>query len=276
MSKSRIGWITYLGEDPRAALERAKSLGFDNVQTGWPGLEWANAKKMDELKTIVDESGVDITVLFVCFPEEDYSSIAAIHGTGGFLPPEYREIRYEMAMKAADMAKHVGIPGIAAHLGFIPDDKNHPDYQFLLKVVKDVAAKCKELGLTFSFETGQEKATVLKGFIDDIGHDNAGVNFDPANMILYGSGEPLEAIDLLGPHVLGVHAKDAKWAAPEVRGKEWGTETTLGEGDVDFPKLLEKIKSFGYTGPITIEREFAGDRQAEEVQKARTLLESLL
>ena len=276
MSKNRIGWITYFENDPQAALDRAKELGFDNIQAGRPTTEWESPEKRAELGKMVKESGVDVTALFVAFKTEDYSSIEAIHNTGGFLPPAEREERRQLAFSAVEIAVAIGCPGIAAHLGFIPDDPQHEDYIYLKKVVGEVADRCQDAGLNFSFETGQEKAATLKRFITDLGHENIGVNFDPANMILYGSGEPLEAIDILGPHLLGVHAKDGTWAAPDVRGKEWGAETALGEGDVDFPKLIEKIKGFGFTGPITIEREVSGDQQVTDIEKARKLLESLL
>jgi sugar phosphate isomerase/epimerase len=127
--------------------------------------------------------------------------------------------------------------------------------------------------MTLAFETGQEKATTLVQFIHDVGLENIRVNFDPANMILYGSGDPLEALDVVGEYVGGVHGKDAKWAEPGKRGKEWGTEVPLGEGDAHWPELIAKLKALGYAGPITIEREISGDQQVEDIKRARAFLE---
>lgn len=276
MSKLRLGWITYFEDNPQKALDKAKELGFDNIQAGRPTSEWESGAKLDELKKMIADSGIEITVMFVGFKTEDYSTIARIHETGGFMCKAEQEERKASALRTVELAAALGIPGIAAHLGFIPDDPTCADYQTLVKIVTEIADRCKTYGMTFSFETGQEKATTLKGFINRVGRDNIGVNFDPANMILYGSGEPLEAIEILGPHVLGVHGKDAKWAAPEVRGKEWGVETPLGEGDVDFPKLIERLKAFGYKGFITIEREISGDQQVQDLLKGKRYLESLL
>ena len=272
----RIGWISYMGEDPKGCLDRAKRLGFDNIQAGCPTLDWDTEAKRPELKQMIADSGIDITAMFIGFKTEDYSSIARIHATGGFLMQEERKERREFAARIVDLAAYLELPGVAAHLGFIPDDEGDPDYAYLAGVVGEIANRCDNNGLKFSFETGQEKATTLKHFIDDVPAENIGVNFDPANMILYGSGEPMEAIEILGPYVLGVHAKDGKWAAPDVRGVEWGTETALGEGDVDFPKLIERLKFYGYKGAITIEREIEGDQQETDLVTAREMLEKLL
>ncbi len=271
---SKVGLMVYFGDDPKQILDHVKSLGFDNVQAGAPSARFFEDPCRKDLYQLIDNSRVEVTTMFVAFPEEDYTSIAHIHDTGGFVPKAYREKRTVYAKEVAELSAYLDIPQIAAHIGFIPEDRNDPDYIDLMERVGEIAEVCKTNGLTFAFETGQEKAATLVQFIKDLGRDNIRVNFDPANMILYGSGEPLEALDLLGPYIGGVHGKDAVWAPPDKRGTEWGTEVPLGEGDAQWDKIVIKLKEIGYSGPITIEREISGDQQIEDIKKAKAYLEA--
>ncbi len=271
---SKIGLMVYFADDPKKVLDHVKGLGFENIQAGAPSERYFGDPGKRELYQIIEDSQVEVTTMFVSFPEEDYSSIQRIHETGGFISKEFREKRTLYAKQVAELAADLDIPQIAAHIGFIPEDSGDPDYQDLARRIGEIADVCKENGLTFAFETGQEKASTLVGFIKDLGRDNIRVNFDPANMILYGSGDPLEALDLVGPYIGGVHGKDAKWAEPDKVGKEWGTEVPLAEGDAQWEKIIVKLKEIGYTGPITIEREISGDQQIEDVKKAKAFLEA--
>jgi sugar phosphate isomerase/epimerase len=142
-------------------------------------------------------------------------------------------------------------------------------------VTRDVLDHCKANGQNLHLETGQESADGLLHFIADVGRDNLFVNFDPANMILYGSGEPIEALEMVGPWVRSVHCKDGKWAKKP--GQEWGVETPLGEGDVGMERYLRTLDKIGYVGPLTIEREIPQEpqRQKAEIGRALNLLREL-
>jgi len=274
MSTGRIGVIVYLGDDPQKILDHAKNLGFDNIQAGLPNERFFEGAGREELKGILDRSGLEITTQFIGFEGEDYSTIQKIHETGGFVPKKMREKRTALARRVVDLAAYLGIPQIAAHIGFIPQDRHDPDYADLTMRIREIGQLCKKHGMTLAFETGQEKAPTLVQFIHDVGLENIRVNFDPANMILYGSGDPLEALDLVGPYVGGVHGKDAVWAEPDKRGKEWGVEVPLGDADAHWPELIPKLKTLGYAGPITIEREISGDQQVADIKRARAFLET--
>ena len=116
---------------------------------------------------------------------------------------------------------------------------------------------------------------MLLRFIQNVERDNLFINFDPANMIMYGVGEPIAALETLAPHVRSVHCKDAKWAAQP--GQQWGREVPLGQGDVDMEAFLRTLKKIGYDGPLTIERELSQDpaRQRTEVAQAISVLNGL-
>jgi sugar phosphate isomerase/epimerase len=157
----------------------------------------------------------------------------------------------------------------------VPHVRNDPLYREVLVVTRDICDHCRRQRQALHLETGQESADSLVQFIGDVERDNLFVNFDPANMILYGSGEPIEALEKVGPWVRSVHCKDGKWA--ENPGREWGAEVPLGEGDVGMERYLRTLDKTGYRGPLTIEREIPQDpaRQKAEIGRALALLAEL-
>jgi sugar phosphate isomerase/epimerase len=175
----------------------------------------------------------------------------------------------------ADFARLLDVDVVALHLGFVPHERSGPLYRDVLAVTRDLCDHCANLRQALHLETGQETADALVDIIRDVQRDNLFENFDPANMILYGSGEPIEALEKVGRYVRSVHCKDACWAARP--GEEWGTEVPLGEGQVGMERYLRTLDSIGYTGPLTIEREIPQEpeRQKTEVGKALALLAEL-
>ena len=175
----------------------------------------------------------------------------------------------------ADFARLLGVDAVGLHLGFVPHEAADPVYGQAVAVVRDLCSHCNGLGQRVHLETGQESADTLLRFLSDTGCGNLFVNFDPANMILYGSGDPIEALQKVGRHVRSVHCKDGRWAARP--GEEWGAETPLGQGDVGMEQFLRTLKQIGYDGPLTIEREIPQDpaRQKEEIGAGMRLLEEL-
>jgi sugar phosphate isomerase/epimerase len=188
------------------------------------------------------------------------------------VPKALREERVRMTREISDHARDLGLDTISAHIGFVPDDHLDPEYRALVTVMQQICDYCAGNRQRFALETGQESAPALLHFIQDVGRDNLGVNFDPANMLLYGSGEPIEALGLLGRCVIGAHAKDGTWPK---RPGELGEEKPLGEGQVGVDRYVAKLKEIGYTGAITIEREISGPQQIEDIRRAIRLLESL-
>ncbi|MCA9098603.1 MAG: sugar phosphate isomerase/epimerase, partial [Planctomycetaceae bacterium] len=176
----------------------------------------------------------------------------------------------------SDFAKLLGCGVVGMHIGFVPD-KNSDSYKSLLAITRDVLDHVAANGQRMHLETGQESADHLLEFIADVDRPNLRINFDPANMILYGTGNPIEALKKVGHLVRSVHCKDAKWAAADQRGKSWGSEVPLGEGDVGMETYLRTLLDLGYTGPLTIEREIPHDRERQkaDIGQAVTLLTGL-
>jgi len=258
--------------DPIAAIRKVKSLGLDNCQMLVPGPEWRTPEQVARILEEMRSAGVTVTCVFCGFPGESYADIPTIRDTVGLVPEATRAERVEMALDHAAFAKAIGAPVLAAHIGFVPDDRADPAYSAVVDAVRHICDRCAQLGLKFALETGQERAPVLLAFLKDVDRPNLGVNFDPANMMLYGSGDPIEALDLVGPYVIGAHCKDGDY--PTQPGT-LGTEYPLGQGKVGFPRFIGKLKELGYRGPLTIEREIEGEQQTRDIVAAIAMLEQI-
>jgi sugar phosphate isomerase/epimerase len=195
--------------------------------------------------------------------------------TVGFIPRETRAGRERRTYEACDFAAEVGAAGIATHIGFVPEDASDEDYIAVRAMVRRICDYAAKRNQTFALETGQEPAPVLLDFIRDVDRENLGINFDPANMILYGTGDPVEALGILGKHVLSVHCKDGDWP-PKDQPNALGKEKPLGAGAVGIERFLAKLRQVGYKGPLTIEREGVDPSQwVTDVTAAIRLLENL-
>jgi len=103
------------------------------------------------------------------------------------------------------------------------------------------ADSCGPAGQNFRCETGQETPVTLVRAIRDAGLDNVGVNFDAANLILYGKANPVDAVDILAPYIQGVHAKDGLYPTGPER---LCAEVPIGQGKVDFDHAFEFCEGF--------------------------------
>ena len=177
-------------------------------------------------------AGITVTCVFGGFDGESYADIPTTARTVGLVPEETRAARVQEMKEISDFAKILGCSVVGLHVGFVPADRNSASYKSLIEVTRDLLDHVAANGQNLHLETGQESADHLLEFIHDVQRSNLFINFDPANMILYGTGNPIEALKKVGHLVRSIHCKDAKWAAPELRGKEWGCEVALGEGDV--------------------------------------------
>jgi L-ribulose-5-phosphate 3-epimerase len=258
-------------EDPFESAVKLKGIGINNTQIGPLPPEFYTDENAEKLKAHLANLGITPTTLFVGFPGESYASMAAVKETVGFLLADKVEERKAIFKRATEFAAKLGAIRVAAHIGFVPSDNTDPAYIKLVDDMRELADHCAGLNMGLSLETGQETAEELLHFIGAIDRPNLGINFDPANMILYGKDKPIEALGTLRDYVVSVHCKDGVW--PEQEG-ELGSETPLGEGQVDIPAFVAKLKEIGYAGPLTIERE-AGDDRIGDIMRGRKLLERL-
>jgi sugar phosphate isomerase/epimerase len=256
-------------------LDVAHDLGVPTIQLHTPSAASRTPQRAKEFLAKVTDLGIKITVVFGGFEGESYADIPTVKRTVGLVPPETRAARLKEMKEIADFARLLGVDAVGLHIGFVPHDSADPVYGQVLAVARELCNHCKSQNQQVNLETGQEPAATLLKFLGDTGCDNLFVNFDPANMILYGCGEPIDALKKVRSYVRSVHCKDAKWAARP--GEEWGAEVPLGQGDVGMEAFLRTLKEIGYEGPLTIEREIPQDpvRQKQEIGGGLRLLEEI-
>lgn len=275
MEKWPLGVFASIDAGLGVKLEVAHELGVPTIQLHAPEKSTRTPERARHFLDRLRELNLRITAVFGGFVGESYADIPTVTRTVGLVPPATRAERTREMKEIADFARLLGVDVVALHLGFVPHDAADSLYREVLAVTRDICDHCRSQQQTLHLETGQEPADTLLKFIGDVERDNLYINFDPANMILYGSGEPIEALEKVGRYVRSVHCKDAKWAAHP--GEEWGSEVALGDGDVGMERYLRTLDKLGYHGPLTIEREIPQDpaRQKTEIGKALSLLSEL-
>jgi sugar phosphate isomerase/epimerase len=272
MSKLKLGVIAALPHGPEEELKKAHALGLPTCQAVCWNRDLFTEEMAKRLIAASEKYGVEVTTVWTGYPGPAVWNFIEGPTTIGLVPPEYQAERVAALKQGADFAKRVGVPSITTHVGFIPESPNNPLYVGVVEALGEVVTHCKALGLTFCFETGQETPTTLLRVIEDLGGENLGINLDPANLLMYGKANPVDALDVFGQYVVGVHAKDGEYPTD---GRNLGVEKPLGEGRVNFPVLIPKLKSLGYNGALTIEREISGPKQIEDIKHAIAVLSEL-
>jgi L-ribulose-5-phosphate 3-epimerase len=226
-------------------------LKVDVVQIACGDPHHADWVEGDRLPEAARAAGFRMTGAMLGFPGEDYTTPQTIQKTGGFGNPATRVERLERFKWALDRTKALGLNDLMLHAGFLPEPGD-PDRKPFLDTLAKVSALAQDAGITVAFETGQETADLLRLTLNDLKCSNLKVNFDPANMLLYDKGDPIRAVEILGPDIRSVHVKDAN--RPKVPGA-WGEEVPLGKGQANIRGFIKTLKKVGYTGPLCIERE---------------------
>jgi len=273
MSKWTTGIFTSIDEEGLGAgLDAVKELGVKTVHLHAPS---AANRTPDRIRAVRDEfagAGIEITVVFVGFPEDDYTTPETVKSSVGLVPVQMRGERLKETLEIADYACEMGVDAIGMHLGFVPQDPHASAFHEIVEATRIVCDHCAKDNQFFHLETGQETADELAQFIRAVDRPNLAVNFDPANMILYGAGDPLEALEIVGKYVRSVHCKDASYERKP--GQHWAEDAPLGSGDVNMGAFLRALHKLGYEGALTIEREYSPD-QAGDIESALALLETM-
>ena len=259
---------------PEATIRRVHDLGFTNCFLSLDGYIGKFSPAIaTEMKNLLDKYEVTATTVEVVGPPPLVWNFLRGPSTIGLVPPATRAARIDALRQVSDFAKLVGIPQVQTHCGFIPEDPADPLYPGAVEAIRTVAQHCQANGQHFLMETGQETPTTMSRMIRDVNMPNLGVGLDTANLILYGKANPVDAVDILGPHVRSIHAKDGRWPTDP---SQLGEEVLIGKGLVDFRTVFTKLHRIGYTGAVTIERETSGPQQIEDVRQEKLYLEKIL
>ena len=259
---------------PEATIRRVHDLGFSNCFLSLDGyIGKFTPSVATEIKNLLDKYQVVATTVEVVGPAPLEWNFLQGPTTIGLVPPATRAARIDALRQASDFARQVGISQVQTHCGFIPENPTDSLYQGAVEAIRAVAQHCQDNGQNFLMETGQETPTTMARAIRDVNLPNLGVGLDTANLILYGKANPVDAVDILGPHVRSIHAKDGRWPTDP---DKLGEEVLIGKGLVDFRAVFGKLHRLGYTGAVTIERETSGPQQVEDVRQEKQYLEKVL
>ncbi len=255
-------------DSPAQLIERVSACDLTAIQLHLDPLRSGDWSEQD-LVARLNSTGIRIASGMMTTQGEDYSTLETIRETGGLRPDATWQTNLEAAEQNAELARRLGISLVTLHAGFIPHDRDDPDYTSIVERIRTVSDVFAAHDIRLGLETGQETAASLLDALAAIDRDSVGVNFDPANMILYAMGDPVEALDRLAPHVMQIHVKDA--IATDTPGR-WGTEVPAGTGQVDWPAFFAVVRDHLPDIPLVIERE-AGDRRVEDIRAAASLIE---
>ncbi len=238
--------------DCLCAIEIAShELHVSVMQLGFFSRESLVQSNADQICRLSKSANLHIPSVFIGFENEDYSSIESITASGGLLPDEFYNQRLAMMRDAVDIAVDTHVPTIAIHVGTIPNDTSSPNFMKLVDRCSEVAQILADKGLQLLLETGRESIDTLQQFIQAVGRDHVAVNYDPGNLMIYGVDDPVKAVSKLKGCIEMVHLKDAKMS--ENPGVDYGQATAMGTGDVQIPRVISKLRTIGYTGPLLIE-----------------------
>jgi sugar phosphate isomerase/epimerase len=269
-----VGLMIQPASGAETAISRVKDLGLSNCFLSLDAyIGHFTPLLAQELNGLLQKYGIVATSAEVVGPGRLVWDFLDGPSTIGLVPRETRAARIDALKQTSDFAKMLGIPRVQTHCGFIPENPRDSLYDEAVLAIREVAQYCATNGQDFLMETGQETPTTLARTLRDVNQPNLGIGFDTANLILYGKANPVDAADIIGPHVKSVHAKDGKFPTDPM---QLGEEVLIGTGRVDFVQVLTKLHNFGYTGAITIERETSGPQQIEDVKNEKIYLERII
>jgi sugar phosphate isomerase/epimerase len=259
---------------PEERIRRVHEMGFSNCFLSLDGyLGHFTPDAAAQIRDLLEKYELVATTVEVVGPKPLVWNFLQGPSTIGLIPPKTRTARMDALFQVSDFARLLGIPQVQTHCGFIPEDPADPLYPGAVEAIRGVARHCQDNEQYFLMETGQETPTTMSRMLRDADMPNLAVGLDTANLILYGKANPVDAVDILGPHIRSVHAKDGRWPT---NPSELGQEVLIGKGLVDFRQVFAKLHRLGYTGAVTIERETSGPQQIEDVRQEKLYLEKIL
>jgi L-ribulose-5-phosphate 3-epimerase len=269
-----LGLLVTPSGNPEEVIRRVHDLGFNNCFLQLDKYVGSfTAELASQMKDLLHKYEVIVTTVEVVGPPPLEWNFLRGPSTIGLVPPATRAARIDALRQASDFAKLLGVSQVQTHCGFMPEDPADALYPGTVEAIRTVSQHCHENGQYFLMETGQETPTTMSRMIRDVGLPNLAVGLDTANLILYGKANPVDAVDILGPHVRSIHAKDGKWPTDP---SQLGEEVLIGKGLVDFRAVFTKLHRIGYQGAVTIERETSGPQQIEDVRQEKQYLENIL
>ena len=256
--------------NPQELVAAVKATGLNRVQLDLDPLR-ESPESWGSTQALLAEAGIEVVSGMFRTVGEDYTTMETIRVTGGVAPDDTWEQNKANIAATVPIAKQLGIRLVTFHAGFLPHDESDPAFIALAQRLRDVADMFAAHGIGVGLETGQETAPALRDLLKVLERPTLSVNFDPANMVLYDKGDPIDALRTLGPWIGQVHIKDG--IRTKVPG-QWGEEVVVGTGDVDWRAFFAALDEVGFHGDLCIERE-AGTTRVDDIAAARLLVEGI-
>ena len=280
----KVGYLQNMmpGQDLDAITKKTADMGFDTIQLGFHDHACVYDPDLPgQVNAVMKKYGITISEVRARWTGPIFWDLKDGPATLGLVPPEYRAQRVEDILDWGAFAQKIGVKVISTHLGFIPSNPWHPDYMGTVDALGYICRKLKKSGMEFFIETGQEHPVCLMRLYEDIGGDidNLFINYDPGNLFVYGNANGMDAIDMFAPYIKEVHAKDGLYPTS---GYKLGLQCKMGEGLVDFPLFIRKLKDFGFTGVLCIENErereglITAEQRYAEIVESKEYLEGLV
>lgn len=271
---NKIGVLLTVSADTDFDKEFAKvrDLGLRSCQLSVWDMNVYTDENAATINRCVKEYGIEVSTLWAGWTGPCEWNFTGGPATIGLVPAAYRSHRIIELDKGSEFAAKIGVTTMATHVGFLPINPADPDFTDTVAAIRWLARRMQDRGQYFLFETGQETPVTMLRAIQAVGTDNLGINFDTANLILYGMANTADALDVFGKYVMNTHIKDGLYP---IDGLELGREVQVGEGRANLPAVLKKLKELDYKGHFTIEREISGDQQVKDIMATKTYLETL-
>ncbi len=259
--------------DLETEIQKAVDMGLDCCQLSiWNASLFTDEEFAAYVKRCFDRDDFYISALWAGWTRPCEWNFTAGPATIGLVPAAYRFQRLQELMMASDFAEKIGVQDVITHVGFIPENPDDPDFSGVVSALRHLCKYMQKKGQYFLFETGQETPVTMLRTIEAIGTDNLGINFDTANLILYGKANSVDALDVFGKYVRNTHIKDGFYPTD---GMELGRMVPIGQGKANIPAVIHRLEELNYEGPFVIESEITGDR-VEDIKNAKALLESIM
>lgn len=252
-----------------AEFEKLKALDFNCCQLCCWDNKMYTQEKADAVLAAVEQYGIEVTALWAGWSGPKEWNFTYGPSTLGLVPAAYRGQRLKELHEASAFAAKLGVTDVITHVGFLPENPRDPDFADTVGALRNLAKAMDAKGQYFLFETGQETPVTMLRTIEAIGTKNLGINFDTANLILYGKANSADAISMFGQYVRNTHIKDGFYPTT---GSALGKQVQLGQGVADMPLIMKRLLDIGYDGPWIIEREISGPQQAADIIEARDML----
>jgi L-ribulose-5-phosphate 3-epimerase len=263
-----LGIITD-GNDPDKGFKKVQDLGFETCQLE---VSQYTPEKANAIKAAIKKYNIQPNALLCSGPGKMVWDFVQGPATIGIVPRATRKERMQRMNDGIKFAASAGIPAVHTHFGFIPEDMSDPIYKEFIECLKELGANAKNAGVVIFCETGQETPTTLQRAIEDAGTGNIFVNYDTANMVLYGKANSLDGLKMLSKYVRSLHAKDGHYPT---NPKQLGKEVPIPQGIVNFPAVIGYLKEINFKGEIIIECEISG-QNTDYIIQTRKYLEGLI